>query len=252
MDKYPEEGEFVIGTVTEIHPYGVIVKLDEYDKEGMISIREISSGWVKNIRTHVKMGQKVVTKVLKVEPSKRHINLSLRRVSEQQKKMTIQQHKQEKKGRKLLEYFAEKHNIPMKDVIEKISKPLSQEYEYLYEAFENALINGKKVFEGKIPEEYIDDLYDLILSTFELQKVEVRANLTIECYEPRGVEVIKDALKTEAPEIEVRLLGSPKYSVKITSSDYKTAEAILTEYSDKVSKFMHDHNGKVEFVRIKK
>lgn len=50
----------------------------------------------------------------------------------------------------------------------------------------------------------------------------------------------------------MRLLGSPKYSVKITSSDYKTAEAILTEYSDKVSKFMHDHDGKVEFVRIKK
>lgn len=251
-DKYPEEGEFVIGTVIEIHPYGAIVNLDEYDKEGMISIREISSGWVKNIRNHVKMGQKVVTKVLKVEPSKGHINLSLRRVSVQQKKITIQQHKQEKKGIKLLEYFAEKNNIPMNVVIEKISKPLSEEYEYLYEAFENALINGKKVFKGKIPEEYIDELYELILSTFEVQKVEIRADLTIECYESEGIQVIKNALKNNVPEIEVKLLGSPKYSVKVTSSDYKTAEAVLTEYTDNVSKFIHEHDGKVEFVRIKK
>ncbi|HDM22434.1 MAG TPA: S1 RNA-binding domain-containing protein, partial [Methanomicrobia archaeon] len=129
MEEYPEEGEFVIGTIVEIHPYGVTVRLDEYEKKGMIPIREISSGWVKNIRTHVKMGQKIVAKVMKVEPSKRYISLSLRRVSEQQKKRTIKQHKQEKKGRKLLEYFAEKNNIPMNEIIEKIQKPLIEEYE---------------------------------------------------------------------------------------------------------------------------
>ncbi|MCD6127955.1 MAG: translation initiation factor IF-2 subunit alpha [Methanomicrobia archaeon] len=252
MEEYPEEGEFVIGTIVEIHPYGVTVRLDEYEKKGMIPIREISSGWVKNIRTHVKMGQKIVAKVMKVEPSKRYISLSLRRVSEQQKKRTIKQHKQEKKGRKLLEYFAEKNNIPMNEIIEKIQKPLIEEYEYLFEAFEDALLNGKDVFRGKIPDEYIDDLYDLICSTFEIQKVEIKATLAIECYEPNGVEVIKEALKTDNPDIEIRLLGSPKYSVRIKSPDYKTAEAMLEEYSEKVSKYMHDHDGKVEFMRVKK
>ena len=251
--KYPEEGEFVIGTVMEIHPYGAMVALDEYgEKRGMIHIREISSGWVKNIRNHIKMGQKVVVKVLKVDPSKGHINLSLRRVSEQQKKITITQHKLERKGRKLLEYFAEKNNIPLNEITKRIVTPLVKEYGYVYTAFENALIDGKEIFKGKIPEEYIDELYELVVSTFEVQKVEITSNVIIESYESNGVEVIKEALQTDSPEIEVKLLGSPKYSVKITSADYKTAEKILSDYKEKISEFMDDHDGKIEFMRIKK
>jgi translation initiation factor 2 subunit 1 len=252
-EKYPEEGEFIIGTVVEIHPYGVMVALDEYEnKRGMVHIREVSSGWVKNIRNHVKMGQKIVAKVLKVEPTKEHINLSLRRVSDQQKKITVKQHKLERKGSKLLEYFAEKNSIALDEVTEKILNPLVREYGYLYDAFENALIDGKEILQGKIPEEYIDELYDLIVSTFEVQKVEIQSTLTIESYESNGVEIIKKALKTDNSDIEVKLLGSPKYSVKVTSPDYKTAETILTEYKEKISECMHEHDGTAEFVRVKK
>jgi predicted RNA-binding protein with RPS1 domain len=48
--EFPEVGELVIGDVTDVFPYGAFVKLDEYDKVGMIHIKEISSAWVKNIR----------------------------------------------------------------------------------------------------------------------------------------------------------------------------------------------------------
>ena len=61
--EYPEERDLVMCSVKEVFPYGAFVILDEYDKEGMIHIKEISSSWVKNIRNHVREGQKIVCKV---------------------------------------------------------------------------------------------------------------------------------------------------------------------------------------------
>ncbi len=250
--KYPEEGEFVIGTVVEIHPYGAMVDLDDYHQRGMIHIREISSGWVKNIRNHVKMGQKVVTKVLKVDPSRGHINLSLKRVSERQRKVTIKQSKLEKKGEKLLEYFAERNEISLDTMKKEIMEPLRKKYGYVYDAFEEALISGKEILKEDIPEEYVDNLYELLSSTVDVRKVEIESRMIIECYEPNGVDVIKNVITPENSDIVVKLQGSPKYSVKITSHDYKTAEEILAEYTSKVKNAMDGYDGKVEFERVKK
>ena len=86
----PELGELLVATVVRIEGHGAYVTLDEYDdKEGLLHISEISSSWVRNIRNHVREGQKMVLQVRRVDPSRKHIDLSLRRVSgdERRKKM---------------------------------------------------------------------------------------------------------------------------------------------------------------------
>ncbi|MDK2914747.1 MAG: translation initiation factor 2 subunit 1 [Thermococcaceae archaeon] len=89
--EYPEEGEFVVATVKNIHPYGAFLKLDEYPgKEGFMHISEVAPTWVKNIRDYLKEGQKIVAKVIRVDPSKGHIDLSLKRVNQQQRKAKLQ------------------------------------------------------------------------------------------------------------------------------------------------------------------
>ncbi|HID47317.1 MAG TPA: S1 RNA-binding domain-containing protein, partial [Methanococcaceae archaeon] len=101
---FPEEGELVIGTVVDVKPYGAFVQLLEYpNREGMIHISEVSSGWVKNIRDHVKRGQRVVAKVMRVDKKKGHIDLSLKRVTEQQKKAKIQEWQRFQRAEKLLQ-----------------------------------------------------------------------------------------------------------------------------------------------------
>ena len=40
-------------------------------KEAFIHISEVSSGWVKNIRDYVRENQKIVARVLRVNPKKR-------------------------------------------------------------------------------------------------------------------------------------------------------------------------------------
>ena len=64
----PEEGELVVVTVKNVKQNGVYVDFDEYPGlEGFIFIGEIASGWVKNIRTFVRDGQRLICKVMRTK-----------------------------------------------------------------------------------------------------------------------------------------------------------------------------------------
>ncbi|MHC1564487.1 MAG: S1 RNA-binding domain-containing protein, partial [Candidatus Hecatellaceae archaeon] len=85
-EELPEPGELVIATVNKITGYGAYLGLDEYGGiEGFLHISEVSTSWVRNIRDYVRPGQKLVLKVLRVNRERRHIDLSLRRVSGKEK-----------------------------------------------------------------------------------------------------------------------------------------------------------------------
>jgi len=100
---WPDEGELVVCTVSNVKNFGAFVTLDEYEsKEGFIHIAEVSSGWIKYIRDYVREGQKVVCKVLKVDKEKGHIDLSLKAVNEHQRREKIQEWKNEQKAENLL------------------------------------------------------------------------------------------------------------------------------------------------------
>ena len=83
---FPERGELVVCSVISVKDFGAFVTLDEYnDKEGFIHIRDAATGWVKYLRDYIREGQKVVCKVLGVDPSKGHIDLSLKSVNAHQR-----------------------------------------------------------------------------------------------------------------------------------------------------------------------
>src|SRR5919108_4900543 len=100
--EYPDEGELVVGTVRLVENFGAFVKLEEYPtKEGFLHIAEVSTGWVKRIRDHVREQARVVCKVLHVDPARGHVDLSLKKVNEHQKREKIQDWKNEQKSDKL-------------------------------------------------------------------------------------------------------------------------------------------------------
>ncbi|MEM4157927.1 MAG: S1 RNA-binding domain-containing protein, partial [Candidatus Methanomethylicaceae archaeon] len=126
--EYPEIGEFVIGTAVKIQDHGAYVNLDEFNKTGYIPIGEIASTWVKNIRDYIKEGQKVVLKVIRVDEKKGHIDLSLKKVTEREKKEKLIQWKRTKRAEKILEEVASSLKKDFSEAVEKVGIPLEDQF----------------------------------------------------------------------------------------------------------------------------
>src|SRR5210317_1096039 len=98
-NKFPEVDELVIATVTKVNPNSVFTTMDEFEKKtALIHISEISPGRIRNIRDYVVEGKKIICKVLKIDEGRGHIDLSLRRVNDGQKREKNSQLKQEQKA----------------------------------------------------------------------------------------------------------------------------------------------------------
>ncbi|WP_297461356.1 translation initiation factor IF-2 subunit alpha [Thermococcus sp.] len=259
--EYPEEGEFVVATVKNIHPYGAFLKLDEYPgKEGFMHISEVASSWVKNIRDHIKEGQKIVAKVIRVDPNKGHIDLSLKRVNQQQRKAKLQEYKRAQKAENLLRMAAEKVGKDFETAWREVWVPLEEEYGEVYAAFEDAAQNGMDVLQGLISDEWIEALRPIIEAYVEIPTVTIDAEFEITVPKPNGIEIIREALirardrANEEKEIDVKFSyqGAPRYRIDITAPDYYKAEEVLEDIAEEILRVIKEAGGEATLIRKEK
>ncbi len=71
-------GQIVEGTVTKITNFGVFVELEE-DLEGLLHVSELADHKVEDPHAEVKIGDKLLVKILRVDPVERKIGLSKKR-----------------------------------------------------------------------------------------------------------------------------------------------------------------------------
>lgn len=228
---YPETGEFVLATIKKIMPYGAFCSLDEYQNvESFIHVSEVSSGWVRNIREHLREGQKIVAVVTNVVPEKRQIDVSLKRVSEADKKRKMEAYKSEKRAEKLLERAAIKVGKNLSVAMREIAPLLEKDHETIWGALEAA---SKGELKTKLPKVWMDALEGVAKLEIKPQRVELRAELKLQSFGGNGLADVKAALakiKTlSAKEVPIKLLylGAPSYYVDVEAGDYKTAEKML-------------------------
>ncbi|WP_461863894.1 translation initiation factor IF-2 subunit alpha [Thermococcus sp.] len=259
--EYPEEGEFVVATVKNIHPYGAFLILDEYPgKEGFMHISEVASTWVKNIRDYIKEGQKIVAKVIRVDPSKGHIDLSLKRVNQQQRKAKLQEFKRAQKAENLLKMAAEKLGKDFNTAWREVWAPLEEEYGEVYAAFEDAAQNGIDVLRDIIPEEWLAPLEEIVTSYVEVPTVTIDAEFEITVPKPNGIEIIREALikardrANKENEIEVKFTyqGAPRYRIDITAPDYYKAEEVLESIAEEILRVIKEAGGEATLIRKEK
>jgi small subunit ribosomal protein S1 len=73
------EGQLVEGTITHLTKFGAFAKLDE-DLEGLIHVSELSEQRINHPKEVVKEGDVVTLRIIKIDPERRRIGLSLRKV----------------------------------------------------------------------------------------------------------------------------------------------------------------------------
>ena len=192
MANFPEIGEFVIVTVNKIMPYGAFCSLQEYNNlEAFLHVSEVSSGWVKNIRDFVKEGQKSVAMVSRIDLEKRQIDLSIKRVSESDRKRKLESFQLGKRAEKLLERAAQSIKKNLRDAMKEVGEILIAEYGDLYSSFEE--IKAGNVSQ-KIPPIWVPALQQVANAEIKEKVISARAELKVQSFEGNGVEKIRSAL----------------------------------------------------------
>ena len=102
-DPWPEEGELLVCSVKTVKENGAYLNLDGYgNREGFVFIGEVAAGWVRNIRNHLRVGQRVVAKVIDIKKDRERVDLSIKTVSEERRRDTLQSWKNEQRARQIL------------------------------------------------------------------------------------------------------------------------------------------------------
>lgn len=251
---FPEEDEMVMCTVTKIFPHSVFVNIDEFGRTGVIHISEISPGRIRNIRDFVKQDKKIICKILRINKERGHIDLSLRRVNDAQRRNKSNEIKQEQLAEKILEFVAKKLkkdvNILYTSTMEKISK----DYDSLYSCFEEVIESNISLSSLGIEKKIADELEEVIIQRIKPAEVEIKGTLNLVSYDTKGIDIIKEALeKTSAisNNISINYTAAGKYSLKVKAPNYPEAEEILKKATDKAIEFIEGTNGEASFIRDK-
>ncbi len=234
----PDEGDIVMCTITKIHYHSVFAKLDEYvNKSGLIHISEISPGRIRNISDYVQEGKKVVCKVLRVNEQRGHIDLSLRRVSQIQKRNKVEELKQEQKAEKIIEYVAQQNDMKRKQLNDMIAPKLLKEYETLHEAFEDVSFRDMDLASVGIDKKIADQLTELIKQRIKPPVVQISGEINLLSFDEDGVSIVSSILNEaleHSKEVKITYMGGGRYFISVTKNDYKEAEEELKKALDAV------------------
>jgi len=261
---YPDVGELVVGEIDEIEDFGVFVDLDEYeDKRGLAHVSEVASGWIKNIRDHVREDERVVAKVLDVDRDSQQIDLSLKDVNDHQRSEKIQEWKNEQKADNWMTLaFGEDVDD---ETYGAIANALIASFGSMYDGFEEAAIHGAEALEDTdLSAAEVDAIVEVARENVSVPYVNVTGYVDLECPDGDGVDAIKEALRAaegsngaggtngEVPEevdLEVTYVGSPEYRIRVRAPNYKTAESELEVAAARATDAIAGLGGSGEFHR---
>jgi len=243
--------------VKKIMPYGAFCTLDEHEgREAFIHVSEVASRWVRNIHEFLKEGQKIVARVHRLTPEKDQIDLSLRRVTEADKKLKMEAYKREKRATKLFELCAKKAKADPVKAWDGVGKAFIDKYGDIYSALEQISFNEDEALKGfSLTPEWKKALIEVAKANIHKPEVLITESVMIKSFAPDAIDVIKDAFKAamgiaKSPvEISVHYLGAPKYKLTVKAEEYKTAEKVLEEANALITQRVKPV-GSVDFERL--
>ena len=254
---WPELGEFLVCTITTVKQNGVYVDLDGYPgREGFIFIGEVASGWVKNIRSIVREGQRVVAKALKVRRDKKSVELSIKSVSDERRRDTLQRWKNRQRAGQLLRIVGERSGWDDEKVGE-MNTELTETFGSLYAAFEETAIENSALKNEGYEGDWLTVFIEIAIENIIPEFVNIRAIANIQIHGNEGIEVIRKALtavekcSSEPDEVEIAAYydGAPEYRIELKAPDWEVAESHWELVEAAISETITDDIGVAEILR---
>jgi translation initiation factor 2 subunit 1 len=221
-----EEGQIVLCTVDKILGTTVFVKI-EGGGEGTLTTSEISPGRIRNLRDYVVPGKKIVCKILKIEGDK--IQLSLRRVKQQEKRELLDKIAKEKSYRAILK------TVLGKEEAEKIAEEITQDYTLL-EFFAKAK-QDTKILSKYLSKENTEKIKQIIESKKEKEK-EIKQVFRLSNKSSQGMPIIKKIIldACQGTDCNVSYLAAGKYSATLKGENFKELKTKMNKILSEIEK----------------
>ena len=243
----PEPGEVVVCTVREITSHGIYVNLDQYDgTNGFLHVSEISTGWVRNIDRVAKVSQKLILKVIRINRARREIDLSLRQVTNEERRARVIEWKREERALAIID--AVKKKLGADDVHARdLTRKLEDGFGTLYAGLEAAARRGVEALAPVgLPEKEAKAVAEVAAEKIVPPRYEVGALVEVSSRSPEGIEQVKKTLlaasKAQSAEVHITYAGAPRYRVRITADDYKQAEKAMDGVIEKIKDGVGKHD----------
>jgi translation initiation factor 2 subunit 1 len=222
-------------------PYGAFCILPEYNNlEAFLHVSEVAPRWIKNIHEFISEGQRVVVKVHHVDREKNQVDISIKRVSEEEKKKKLEMAQNEKRGAKLLEVALEAAKATAEK--EAVRREIENNFDDVYSCFREASLKGEDALKKlEMPKALKAKIVEIAQKNIKKPVVTVDAVVSLVCYNPDGLEDIKSALKV-GDEVSVHYLGAPRYKVSLTAPDYKSGEKKLLGVLEHIKTYAQKNN----------
>ena len=255
---WPEEGELVVCSVKSVKENGAYLRLDTYpEREGFVFIGEIATGWVRNIRAHVREGQRVVAKVIGIKKARESVTLSIKSVSEERRRGALQSWKNEQRASQIMRVAAERVGWEGGKTT-AVSEEMKDAFGSLYGALEECAITESALEDAGFEGDWIITVTELAIENIVPPFVEIRGLFEIKVWGPEGVKAISAALQAAENcadgEEEVTLTchydGAPNYRVDIKAPDYPSAESVWEAAQEAASKKIVAVEGSITIERL--
>ncbi|MFQ5712031.1 MAG: S1 RNA-binding domain-containing protein [Candidatus Geothermarchaeales archaeon] len=222
IEELPEIEELVVATVKSITRYGAYLQLEDYPCEGFIHISAVSSRWIRKVSEALRVGQKIVVKVLRVDPRARSVDVSLKEVPPSERRRVLREWKKNVRGEKLLRDYAEKSGVDYEELVEKLSNLISK-HSTIYDALERVIVDPGELKEAGLGGE-VEGLYEFLSRRIKPRKYVSEGLIEVSFLGKGGIYKVKEGLerieeeaKNRGLEVQIFSIGAPRYIVKMSS-----------------------------------
>ncbi|KAI4385643.1 hypothetical protein MLD38_003639 [Melastoma candidum] len=270
--RYPEVDTAVMIQVKNIADMGAYVSLLEYNNvEGMILFSELSRRRIRSVSSLIKVGRIEPVMVLRVDKDKGYIDLSKRRVSEEDIAACEERYNKSKLVHSIMRHVAETVGVDLEHLYANIGWPLYRKYGHAFEAFKVVVTDPDSVLGSltrevkevgpdgcevtkatpAVSEEVKEALIRNIKRRMTPQPSKIRADIEMRSLQLDGVLHIKDAMRKaeavgndECP-VKIKLVAPPLYVLTTQTLDKEQGLAILNKAIEACSAAIEKKKGKL-------
>jgi translation initiation factor 2 subunit 1 len=261
--KLPEIDELVMVEVKTMNEIGSFVKLLEYDDlEGFIAHSELSrANRIKgSISRLIKVSQKYVLQVIRVDKTQGYVDLSKRLLTESDLVNGSKKYNDNKNIQGVFKRFAKDFGQDFLALQRDVIWPLYDKYEELFEVLvgitTKEVSDSMEIFEDlPLSNELKEGLIKTIKNKLTAHPAKILAEFELTCYDAEGVEAIKRSLQrglslsTKELPVTIQLKSSPTFDLFTTSNKHSTAQKFLSKVLGEIAEEIHKSKGSLKITK---